>query len=310
MSTVYSQTALETFHEDMVHDAQLDYYGKRLATCSSDRSIKIFEIDGENRREIETLKGHDGPVWQVAWAHPKFGNILASCSYDSKVIIWKEQKGSWKKIKEYTGHTASVNSVSWAPHELGPILACASSDGKISVLTFKDDGTWDARTFDAHTIGANSVSWAPATIPGALVQITGGSPNVNVTKRFASAGCDNSIKIWAYREDTNEWREEDTLEGHTDWVRDVAWAPNIGLPKSYLASCSQDKTVFIWTQDTPTSSWNKKPLRSEKFLDVVWRVSWSLSGNVLAVACGDNKVTLWKENLKGEWELLSDLVEQ
>ena len=28
---------------------------------------------------------HDGAVWQVAWAHPKFGNILASCSYDRKV---------------------------------------------------------------------------------------------------------------------------------------------------------------------------------------------------------------------------------
>lgn len=28
---------------------------------------------------------HEGPVWQVAWAHPKFGNILASCSYDRKV---------------------------------------------------------------------------------------------------------------------------------------------------------------------------------------------------------------------------------
>lgn len=23
---------------------------------------------------------HDGPVWQVAWAHPKFGTLLASCS--------------------------------------------------------------------------------------------------------------------------------------------------------------------------------------------------------------------------------------
>ncbi|OCK95698.1 uncharacterized protein K441DRAFT_555970, partial [Cenococcum geophilum 1.58] len=29
------------------------------------------------------------------------------------------------------------------------------------------------------------------------------------------------------------------------------------------------------------------------------RVSWSLSGNVLAVSSGDNKVTLWKEDLKG-----------
>jgi protein transport protein SEC13 len=49
---------------------------------------------------------HDGPVWQVAWAHPKFGNILASCSYDNKVIIWKEQNGSWNKIQEHK-HTAS-----------------------------------------------------------------------------------------------------------------------------------------------------------------------------------------------------------
>ena len=54
--------SLETRHEDMIvssslfvlyatflsergcfrqHDAQLDYYGKRLATCSSDRSVKV-----------------------------------------------------------------------------------------------------------------------------------------------------------------------------------------------------------------------------------------------------------------------------
>ena len=102
-------------------------------------------------------------MWQVAWAHPKYGHILASCSYDGKVLIWKEQQGGsgvggWIKIKEHTLHTASgnpkfllcqwlepyrlffplpVNSVSWAPHELGAILACASSDGKVSVLTFK-----------------------------------------------------------------------------------------------------------------------------------------------------------------------------
>ena len=56
---------------------------------------------------------HTGPVWQVAWAHPKFGQILASCSYDGKVIIWKEQQGQgpgaggWTKIKEHTLHKAS-----------------------------------------------------------------------------------------------------------------------------------------------------------------------------------------------------------
>lgn len=29
------------------------------------------------------------------------------------------------------------------------------------------------------------------------------------------------------------------MDGHTDWVRDVAWAPNIGLPRSYIATASQ-----------------------------------------------------------------------
>ena len=59
------------------------------------------------------LYRHTGPVWQVAWAHPKFGQILASCSYDGKVIIWKEQlgqgpgAGGWTKIKEHTLHKAS-----------------------------------------------------------------------------------------------------------------------------------------------------------------------------------------------------------
>ncbi|KAH8551671.1 WD40-repeat-containing domain protein [Umbelopsis sp. PMI_123] len=308
MTATTSQT-IETHHEDMIHDAQLDYYSRRLATASSDRTIKIFDVDGDKQQLVETLKGHEGPVWQVAWAHPKFGSILASCSYDGRVFIWKEQNGAWTKIKEHTAHTASVNSISWAPHEIGPILACASSDGKVSTLEYKDDGSWDTASFDAHTIGCNAVSWAPAAIPGSLVQVTGGAPNVNIVNRFASAGCDNLIKIWSWKEDLNTWKEEETLDGHSDWVRDVAWAPNIGLPKSYLASCSQDKTVLIWTQDTPTSKWVKKSLRQEKFPDVVWRVSWSLSGNILAVSSGDNKVTLWKENLSGDWECVSELEE-
>ena len=46
---------------------------------------------------------------------------------------------------------------------------------------------------------------------------------------------------------------------------------------------------------------------SGKFPDVVWRVSWSLAGNILAVSCGDGKVSLWKENLRGVWECVSDM---
>jgi len=322
----------------MIHDAQLDYYGKRLATCSSDRTVKVFDvIDGEPQKQSggQVLKGHTGPVWQVAWAHPKYGHILASCSYDGKVFIWKEQQqgntsGTWTKIKEHNLHSASVNSVSWAPHELGAIVACASSDGKLSVLTFKNDGTWGADIFNGHAIGCNAVSWAPAVIPGSLITAQPPTlpgqpaPQTATVKRFASAGCDNVVKIWSFSEETQAWVEEEKLVGHTDWVRDVAWAPNIGLQRSYIATASQDRTVIIWTKDSPTSPWVKTPLdpstsavttstpgapqaQPGKFPDVVWRVSWSLAGNILAVSCGDGKVTLWKENLKGVWECVNEL---
>lgn len=93
---------IDTGHEDMIHGAELDYYGLRMATCSSDNSVKIFDIKNGSQILLADLKGHGGPVWQVAWAHPKYGSLLASCSYDRKVIIWKEiGVGEWTKLYVY-----------------------------------------------------------------------------------------------------------------------------------------------------------------------------------------------------------------
>jgi hypothetical protein len=41
----------------------------------------------------------------------------------------------------------------------------------------------------------------------------------------------------------------------------------------------------------------------------VWRVSWSVMGNILAVSQGDNRVSLWKEALDGSWKNLAGLAE-
>lgn len=279
-------------HEDLIHDAVLDYYGKKLATASSDKTIKIFDIDGENYKLMETLANHDGPVWQVAWAHPQFGTILASCSYDGKAIIWKvlPETNQWAIIAEHTIHQGSVNSVSWAPQELGAVLLCTSSDGKVSVVDFNENGTTSHVVFEAHSIGVNSASWAPVT--------TG--KDGQHQRRFVTCGSDNLAKIWVFDAAMGNYVEEARLVGHTDWVRDVAWSSSV-LVRSYIATASQDRTVLIWSQDE-SGNWQKQPLTEEKFPDVCWRASWSLSGNILAVSGGDNKITLWKENLQGKWE--------
>lgn len=135
-------SSIDTFHGDMIHDIQYDYYAKRLASCSSDRTIKIFDINGESYQNSATITSHEGPVWQVAWSHPRFGVILASCSYDGSVIIHREvSQNNWTKIYEHKFHDSSVNSIAWAPHEYGLILACASSDGNVSTLEYRD-GNW------------------------------------------------------------------------------------------------------------------------------------------------------------------------
>ncbi|KAI4466851.1 nuclear pore complex protein sec13 / seh1 family member [Holotrichia oblita] len=254
---------IDTGHEDMIHDAEIDYYGLRLATCSSDNSVKIYDIKNGAHTLLEDLKGHFGPVWQIAWSHPKFGNLLASCSYDRKVIIWKEMQGKWNKYYEYANHDSSLGS----------------SDGSISILTYQNEtNTWDAKKIpNAHAIGCNAVSWCPAITPEPAFNNTQAQPLV---KRLVSGGCDNLVKIW--REDGDRWVEENKLEVHSDW----------------------DRRVIIWTSDD-CQSWNSTVLQT--FDDVVWNVSWSLNGNILAVSGGDNKITLWKQSLEGSWQCISDV---
>lgn len=313
----------------MQHDAQMDYYAKRLATCSSDATIKIFEVSADAQRHVCDLLGHEGPVWQVQWAHPKYGSVLASCGYDRKVIVWREVEGAknqWSKVHVYGGHEMSVNSIAFCPPEYGLALACASSDGQVSLLTCHADGAWTAETWVAHKLGVNSVSFAPFGASPQHSILVGSNPASSPASdslKLLTGGCDSKVKIWNVRlgketsqnsaqnsgnfaAGTSVASLETTLEEHADWIRDAQWAPNIGLPMNTIATASQDGKVFIWTQeisDNGSGAWQKHAL--EAFNEPVWKVSWSLTGNILAVTSGDSRVTLWKEALDHQWKCIS-----
>ena len=67
------------------------------------------------------------------------------------------------------------------------------------------------------------------------------------------------IQVWRWSQQRGWQQEGSSLLGHKDWVRDVAWAPNLGLPMNTIASASQDGKVFIWSEDAP-GLWEPTPL--------------------------------------------------
>lgn len=146
--------------------------------------------------------------------------------------------------------------------------------------------------FKDSALGCNAVSWAP-------YHSLGSTNESGTIQRLVTASCDKTIKIWSRSDGQMEWIKQEMNVVHTDWVRDVAWAPGSGLPENIIASCSEDKQVFIWTQSEEHGPWESVLLHT--FDAPVWRVSWSVTGNVLAVSSGDHKVSLWKETLDKKW---------
>lgn len=87
--------------------------------------------------------------------------------------------------------------------------------------------------------------------------------------------------------------------GHSGWIRDVAWAPSsVGGHK--IATCGEDKSVMIWQQKSAGGVWTCKVLPVSSH--VVWRVSWSVDGSVLATTAADGATCMYKEGVDGEWK--------
>lgn len=223
----------------------------------------------------------------------------------------------WRQFYEYSWHASSVNSVAFAPHEYGLIFACASSDGFVSICSQLPDGTWDERRVSesrdggahTHPLGANSVAWAPAITPGGLWMPERAAPPA---MRIVTGGCDERVKVWRFDEVGNIWvLDGNALKGHREMVRCVAWAPNVGLPRSIIASAGQDKRVLLWSQEVESDSgegdWTMTEL--PPFSGPVWSVSWSPTGSILGVAHGDDSVSLWKEELDGTWKNVTEIQE-
>src|SRR5262245_53838087 len=136
-------------HTDGVTSVAWSRDGKRLASGSSDRTVRIW--DGETGAPKHTLEGHTDGVTSAAWSRD--GKRLASGSWDNTDLV-DENWNSCLQMLE--GHTDGVTSVAWSRD--GKRLASGSSDRTVRIW----DGETGApkHTLEGHTDGVTSAAWS------------------------------------------------------------------------------------------------------------------------------------------------------
>ena len=91
--------------------------------------------------------------------------------------------------------------------------------------------------------------------------------------------------------------------------------PNVVVRNSALEPARAQKLARVCVRARPhpilppDSTTKVTPCVCFSLRSAVWSVSWSVTGGILAVAGGDNQVTLWRESHVGEWVQIGALEE-
>ncbi|MFC9283444.1 hypothetical protein [Streptomyces collinus] len=116
----------------VVHDRHLAVSG------GDDRSVRIWDLDGERREMGSRLTGHAGTVTGVTTALVDGSCVVVTGGSDATVRIW-DLGGEGQLGEPLTGHTTAVD-----------LLTAGTVDGRPALLT-RDDRHQSVRIWDLAT---------------------------------------------------------------------------------------------------------------------------------------------------------------
>uniref|UniRef100_A0A7S3TWT4 Uncharacterized protein n=1 Tax=Emiliania huxleyi TaxID=2903 RepID=A0A7S3TWT4_EMIHU len=237
-----------------VHGISYDYYGRRVATCSSDGMICVYDEAGHKTGE---WRAHNGSCFRVVWAHPEFGPVLASCSFDRKVCVWEEASdaedpaphprpaGGWRLAAELQQARDSLHDVAFAPHVHGLWLASCGDDRLVRVYEAPDVMRLSEWLASAEFEASGETKARAAEAPGqrgAAPQCLAWNPSHVEPMALALGLADGSVHVWGVSERAGSWVRDDASPldaspGQGRAVRDTRAAP-LRPPRRRASSCS------------------------------------------------------------------------
>ena len=236
-------------------------------------------------------------LYQRAWAsipHPTLP-LLATCHSKAVTVYSLSTLSSHSTLTG--GHARSVRSAAWKP---------AQPPHKLCLATGSFDSTAALWRWDGDNVPLPASSSSDPTSAQQQQQNAGGANlEVEITAASVPAGGDD-----ASSDKDEDWEFSLVLEGHESEVKSAAFSPSA----QYLATCSRDKTVWIWEDvgaDEADDEWETVAVLNEHEADVKC-VTWCpdvpgrtaagrYGAEVLASSSYDNTVRVWREDGDGEW---------
>jgi len=244
-------------HQDGIRDISFTPDGSVLASSSSDKTIKLWDV--KTGKEIYTLNGHMDSVKSISFSPD--GNLLASGSSDKTIKLWNIKTG--QEIYTFNGHLDAVISISFHPN--GNLLASGSSDKTIKL--------WNIETrVEIYTINVDDSNICTICI----------SSDGNI---LASASHPSEfgevVKLWNISTKT----EIKEIEGYDE--DDFIYNVNFSHDGKILALCSH-KHIIVWDRETEAQGQIETAHNKE-----ILSLSFSSDGQVLVTGSCDKTIKFW-----------------
>jgi WD40 repeat protein/serine/threonine protein kinase len=242
------------------------------------------------------LKGHEGPVWDVAFG--KKGEVVASAGRDQTIRLWRVKDG--ELITKLEGHKAQITNVDFSAK--GDLLLSSGWDqtariwdwarGKeLKVLRGHRELLLDARFSPDSTLIATAGGrqihfwgWPSGKRQHVLDGHTDHVSSLSFSakgNRLASGSWDGSIRLWDVAK-----RKTLSIYQNGDRVHEVAFAPQGQL----LASAGDSQGIRLWQTGRATVSGAPYPASKK-----IAAVTVDKEAKHIATGHWDNSVRVWRK---------------